>query len=839
MHTALLLLRHNALMQDNNLLFGKESPYQDPPGMSSDYYDDLDSGERWAEARQAYCKGKQDILNPIIFFQDKTHLALKSKMTIEPICYTFGFFKRSIRNLSKAWMPLGYIPNIDQLAPNAKVEEKASDYQFIMKFFLSELVQFQKAGGINFLFSYRGSDFQCTMKIPVHYHIGDSEGQDKLLGKKLDFHNCRACNAGLEDFDNPTFQFTYTKYSKVMELRRAGTRAALDALDEMGFKRLGSHAVDDLEYSDTSYGATRSTPGDHLHTNQMGQEKRGLESSFGVKIKVQKVVKPRKRRKFNNSSSGMRETEEEEDMVVELSDREEEEEKSGDRRHGVFSKEVLSRVDNLAKSLSRVLRWQSDQNLPRMCFPHGITKLSYMQAHEFSGVTLLLFLILIIDHNYSYSNRRSFAKHEPGYIQFKMGQDKCNDIVRGLELLLLWGAFCSASRIPKNSLKIARKFVAPFTEQFKRSFVRTAGNGNKTLKLHLLRHFCDNIQWFGSIKNVDSSAGERSHIDNAKLPAENTQKHHKTLLQQVGKQFLINYKLDKFTSYIKKEVIMLKDNTDEGEFDLEEEHEDPPDNTGGGKGDIEYSKGHLICIYSDVVQHRRRKKQKDLPTGPVLEPWSRNSPLAAHEVCAMVREHILPVLPRPEMGVRVLTKTKRKGQVFHADPCYGSGRASKQHWAHVNYEGHGEVPCHLLCFLEIPDKPVTPIILPNNGGSIAEAGVHALIHTLAAPLNNSEDEIDIDTVSDLAHQDQQLVFRAQKWDSSIHHQEWNEVLHEAMPNKEIKPTLCVVDCEALSTPITAFPDPYASKDRHIYFFLRPHCQWLDVFMDYAKGKYGT
>ena len=47
-----------------------------------------------------------------ILFIDKTHMDVNSRLCLEPIRFTLGIFKRTVRNQPTAWRTLGYI--IDQ-----------------------------------------------------------------------------------------------------------------------------------------------------------------------------------------------------------------------------------------------------------------------------------------------------------------------------------------------------------------------------------------------------------------------------------------------------------------------------------------------------------------------------------------------------------------------------------------------------------------------------------------------------------------------------------------------------------------------------------------------------
>jgi len=224
---ALLLLTYPALMQSDNLLFPKDTPYGFPPGQLSEFLDDLDSGTMYKDAHEQYCLGQDNaVLNMHVMSSDKTHLANKGKLTLEPVMFTFGWFKRFIRNQPRANMPLGYLPNLYQLAPHASATAKASDLQYCLGFVLAEYVQHQHIqGGINWPLVYCGDTFSSvSMQIPLALINGDTEGHDKFLGKKMDYKTCRNCNSKWDDFDNPDATFTYTKSFQIRQLREEASK---------------------------------------------------------------------------------------------------------------------------------------------------------------------------------------------------------------------------------------------------------------------------------------------------------------------------------------------------------------------------------------------------------------------------------------------------------------------------------------------------------------------------------------------------------------------------------------------------------------------------------------
>ena len=139
-------------------------------------------------------------------------------------------------------------------------------------------------------------------------------------------------------------------------------------------------------------------------------------------------------------------------------------------------------------------------------------------------------------------------------------------------------------------------------------------------------------------------------------------------------------------------------------------------------------KGSLCRITSEQIF--RRNKTKALSRYPT---WDE-SYCKIKDVVLVVRETILPLLPRTN-EIHLYATLKKGGQTYKANPCYGSSKISRQDWAYVDMGHDGIVPCHLLCVLDIPEKPRRTIFL--NGSAVDEAGKYFLVHSSLVPLTES------------------------------------------------------------------------------------------------------
>ena len=112
----LSLLTDPVLMRDENLLFYGDNPFVGiPPQHAGHEMRDINDGSVFRLAHTVHVTAaNRDLLVPIILFIDKTFVNQKGRLTLEPVSFTLGIFKKEVRNHPFAWRPLGYIVNQDR-----------------------------------------------------------------------------------------------------------------------------------------------------------------------------------------------------------------------------------------------------------------------------------------------------------------------------------------------------------------------------------------------------------------------------------------------------------------------------------------------------------------------------------------------------------------------------------------------------------------------------------------------------------------------------------------------------------------------------------------------------
>ena len=283
-------------MQPENIYFDPSNPFSPPKEAGNDgFYDDFHTGSVHCGAHKRYCTDPNDILAEIALFIDKTHIDGKGKHTLEPVMFTTTLFKRSRRNQHKAWRPLGYIPNLDLLAPHADAEKKQMDYHYCLRIIFSELAAYQEIGGLEWTFAFGDKEIPCRLQIPVNSIMGDTDGHDKLCARKLNRSGvasgrlCRYCDVTFANLGQPLNK-EKTKLTKSTEIRQCRNRlseADKKRLDTLGYRHFHDGAVD-LHFSDPVRGLHGCTPGEILHAFQLGIAERSIEGCFGARKIKQK-----------------------------------------------------------------------------------------------------------------------------------------------------------------------------------------------------------------------------------------------------------------------------------------------------------------------------------------------------------------------------------------------------------------------------------------------------------------------------------------------------------------------------------------------------------------------
>ena len=855
----LSLLTDPVAMQAENLNIDPENPFAPPKvGGEDGCYGDFNTGTVHKDAHDRYCTEPTDILAELTLFIDKTHLDNKGKHTLEPVMFTTALFKRKFRNQHEAWRPLGFIPNLDLLAPHADVDDKQMDYHFCLRIIFSELAAYQKLGGIKWTFAFGKTEVHCRLQIPVNCILGDTDGHDKLCARRVNRTGtvqgclCRYCDVTFANLGNPRHNqhIKLTKCTKIRQWRNNPTPENVERLKSLGYKSFHDGAVD-LCFSDPVRGLHGCTPGELLHAFQLGLAERSIESCFGSKkLSKKRAASNKRKREEEEAEEDEAEEEEESDKegagedkegagedddgseneddifldVYEEDDigpKEKEKQVTGVMEavttevlstHFVFNKKAKARVDELAKKLHRFLRWQSDKSLPRTSFPKGITKLTKMQGNERTGVLLVLLIILVMEHwSYWRIPRRnpnaavSVKADENGYLECALSSERFNNTVKSIYLLLTFEALMKCEKIPVAVTKKIELFIPDFLDQVLRTFARHEGVGDNLVKNHLPSHFIQDVRRLGAGPNFDSGVGESLHKTAAKETGRRTNMNSSTFEFQTGTRYVENLSIHrgccdhpKFAASVNKFQ------------DLE------------SASAASEASCRILTIGLEALWDSGNKKRTTMPV------W-KDSNCCPKVVIDFVRKDLIPQLTNKD-SVCLYTKVVVDGVSYSCNPCYGSLGYAKQDWAFVNM-GSDPIPCQLLLAVEVPVDPVNNVVL--SGSVIDEAGIYFLAHACQTHLTETgvpsydTERGDNWNEGTLAHADQKMIHRLPK----SHELSTGEWVPATAGNEA---TIILVDSRSIVGPCVAIPDLLCENSDNEFFVLRSASDWHELFLREAR-----
>jgi hypothetical protein len=118
----------------------------------------------------------------LIVFADKSHTDLHGALSFTPIIFTLTLFNCSARNNPKFWRPMGYIPNLiygKGTSDKTHAKDKIQDEHTCISFIFDSLKEISKEQG--FICNVLGRTVR--VQVWIHFFIGDTEGNNKLLGQ--------------------------------------------------------------------------------------------------------------------------------------------------------------------------------------------------------------------------------------------------------------------------------------------------------------------------------------------------------------------------------------------------------------------------------------------------------------------------------------------------------------------------------------------------------------------------------------------------------------------------------------------------------------------------------
>ena len=125
---------------------------------------------------------QKQFLLPLIFYIDETGTDVFQRYPLEPLMFTFGILRNSIRERSSSWRHAGFIPKVAKAKTSC---ESLQLYHDCMAMVLSALQPIQDNPPLEWLQFGDGPPVQKELIIQVCFMMGDQKSQDNLTGRKL------------------------------------------------------------------------------------------------------------------------------------------------------------------------------------------------------------------------------------------------------------------------------------------------------------------------------------------------------------------------------------------------------------------------------------------------------------------------------------------------------------------------------------------------------------------------------------------------------------------------------------------------------------------------------
>ena len=710
-HMITSLLTDQSLMKESNFAKGYNVLTGDVVNNhpENSKYGEIHTGDAWYPARVAYCENAMDMPVALVLFVDKTHTDLHGALSLTPIIFTLTLFNRASRNNPKFWRPLGYIPNLSYgkgTSDKTATRDKIQDEHDCLSLVFNSLKKIHKSNG-----------FHCTVlgqsrrvKVWIHYFIGDTEGNNKLVGQYPGNREgvkrpYRDCNCGYDDLSNANPQCTYRTLD---ELREAKRRKRND--DDRGKEYYQSRSMYDirnalvdknLPLSDRIHGLYKLFPPELLHTSGSGLIMYMFESL----------------------------------------------------RYQIGGGQDRDVIDQLHVDISNIIKRQSERDFPRGSMRNGLIDGTKCQSSERKGN---LFRLLCIAHT---SRGSSVLKR-----CLKHSDRRWKQFIEFLKLYLSMEEWFHDSN-DKHEVRCARDEISKVLLSLQKFFPRKDNtNGYNLPKMHGMTKMQEYITMFGSGMNFFGGPGESAHKQFIKIPGQRTQRRVSEFAQQTA----IQYHNMLVSNYAAEECIFeMNSRKQYGDVEDDQSTSQP------GDVSISFSGRYEFVVTEEILQIMATRKTMSVKwkfdenkndTGS-----SRNYHLN-EDFVKMLCNQLQDAVGTTVTGyTKAVISCSGIRTAFYAHPCF---RGHKWYdWALIHFEEQNQqgslvethYPSRILGYLSIDGKQEAAIqcsskpidwntverqfIVPIKLGtdfnvSFVTVPIDAIVHPLCVFPENTDDESD-------------------------------------------------------------------------------------------------
>ena len=356
------------------------------------------------------------------------------------------------------------------------------------------------------------------------------------------------------------------------------------------------------------------------------------------------------------------------------------------------SAQVAHDINGLARVYGKLLSHQSDRSLPNTNFSKGI-KDGKLMAKDYRGVLLVMAAVI----------RSTKGREMLGTKRNFRQETLIDDWQLLVELLLEWEAYLCLPEMKLKHVKRLDKKHRYIMYVMKKVANRTKGMGLNIMKFHAIVHLMDDIIHHGVPLEADT-AGNESHHKIAKVAARLTQRNEAHFIYQVAVrmyEFLIldlaiheienGRRISDYFDIFSDESIAEMDISSENSNEMTE---------ASGKEELIVTDDAKITVFFDEEQQ-----------APGFELQSKSKFVEKTQMNTELLEFLLGLQDLlsdylPTKSLDIFTRHKRGDNIFHGHPNY-RGQGPWRDWAVVQWEGYGELPCHICCFVVLDSVPAS------------------------------------------------------------------------------------------------------------------------------------
>lgn len=447
------------------------------------------------------------ILCPVILFDDSTQCDNIGRLKAQPVLCSIGNICGKIRRSADAWFLLGMIPPY----PKTSDEKSKEPHTVHLKYYheclsqiLSEFKELHdREEGVEMNVHKLGN---VTVHFELSFIIGDTKGHEDMCchynAQSSDLPRMlRDCDVPTSRGDDPDYDCQFNLKSDIEEIVMEGIRQGDADTSNSISQHLARPIYWDFRFGNDPHGIHGSLPYEILHLFYLGLLKYLLTSLFNF-VHVPSRVK----RWYTERKSG--------------TERDKPDIPDNVKKRCKFAKAEFERRFRVCRfAASR----QSDRNVPRTNFNHGVSKLTRLTGQEYNGLCLLSMVVLEGLLGTTDARRRMERKY----------------------VLLMWLSLSLEVWLTKDEytegeleeleekinkyLKLFRDVVGPQREVMSKCGLRIS-------KFHGLKHIPFYIRRFGSANNFFGGHLEAAlKVVVKQQTARTSRQHHRFLLDLMNR----------------------------------------------------------------------------------------------------------------------------------------------------------------------------------------------------------------------------------------------------------------------------------------------------------------